>query len=244
MGDDLGSLHAKAMTILRRIRDGALDPDTGQKRGPTFPISKAAALVGRTASAIREAERDGRLPSRGRTNSGHRVQYSLEELDHMRSVFGTRPWRSRDDVPAVISVSNFKGGVGKSTLALHLSQHFAIRGYRVLLVDCDSQASTTMMFGYRPDIDLTEDDTLYGHFHDPELLGLRSIIRKTHFHGLDLIPANLKLYNLEYEIAGYLAQNQSFDIIDTISSALETVIEDYDIVIMDPPLPSAWFQWP
>lgn len=235
LGDDLGSLHAKAMTILRRIRDGALDPDTGQKRGPTFPISKAAALVGRTASAIREAERDGRLPSRGRTNSGHRVQYSLEELDHMRSVFGTRPWRSRDDVPAVISVSNFKGGVGKSTLALHLSQHFAIRGYRVLLVDCDSQASTTMMFGYRPDIDLTEDDTLYGHFHDPELLGLRSIIRKTHFHGLDLIPANLKLYNLEYEIAGYLAQNQSFDIIDTISSALETVIEDYDIVIMDPP---------
>ena len=185
LGDDLGSLHAKAMTILRRIRDGALDPETGQKRGPTFPISKAAALVGRTASAIREAERDGRLPSRGRTSSGHRVQYNLEELDHMRSVFGTRPWRSPDDVPAVISVSNFKGGVGKSTLALHLSQHFAIRGYRVLLVDCDSQASTTMMFGYRPDIDLTEDDTLYGHFHDPELLGLRSIIRRRTFTALN-----------------------------------------------------------
>lgn len=233
--DDLGSLHSKAMTILRRIRDGALDPDTGQKRAPTFAISKAASLVGRTASAIREAERDGRLPSRGRTNSGHRVQYSLEELDHMREVFGTRPWRSAEDAASIISVSNFKGGVGKSTLALHLSQHFAIKGYRVLLVDCDSQASTTMMFGYRPDIDLTEDDTLYGHFHDPELLGLRSIIRKTHFYGLDLIPANLKLYNLEYEIAGYLAQNQSFDIIDTISGALETVIDDYDVVIMDPP---------
>ncbi len=235
LGDGLATLHGKALTILKRIRDGALDPETGEKAGPTFPISRAAALVGRTASAIREAERDGRLPARGRTNSGHRVQYSLEELDHMRSVFGTRPWRAAGDVPAIISVSNFKGGVGKSTIALHLAQHFAIQGYRVLVIDCDSQASSTMMFGYRPDIDLTENDTLYGHFHDPELLGVRSIIRKTHFHGLDLIPANLKLYNLEYEIAGYLAQHQSFDIIDTISVAIDSVIDDYDVVIMDPP---------
>lgn len=235
LGDGLATLHGKALTILKRIRDGALDPATGAKAGPTFPISRAAALVGRTASAIREAEREGRLPTRGRTNSGHRVQYSLTELDHMRSVFGTRPWRDFNDTPAIISVSNFKGGVGKSTIALHLAQHFAIQGYRVLFIDCDSQASSTMMFGYRPDIDLNENDTLYGHFHDPELLGVRTIIRKTHFHGLDLIPANLKLYNLEYEIAGYLAQNQSFDIIDTISTAIDSVIDDYDVVILDPP---------
>lgn len=228
-------LHRKALTILKRIRDSAIDPDTGLKRGPTFPISKAASLVGRTASAIREAERDGRLPERGRTASGHRVQYSLEELDHMRGVFGTRPWRDPDDTPAIISVCNFKGGVGKSTIALHLAQHFSIKGYRVLFVDCDSQASSTMMFGYRPDVDLQEEDTLYGHFHNPELLGVRKIIRKTHFHGLDLIPANLRLYNLEYEIAGYLARNQNLAIIDLIAEAIDTVVEDYDVVIMDPP---------
>ena len=235
LDDGLGLLHRRALTILKRIRDNAIDPETGAKKGPSFPISKAAALVSRTASAIREAERDGRLPARGRTASGHRVQYSLEELDHMREVFGTRPWRSPEDVPAIISVSNFKGGVGKSTIALHLAQHFAIRGYRVLFIDCVSQASSTMMFGYRPDIDLSEEDTLYGHFHNPELLGVRKIIRKTHFFGLDLIPANLKLYNLEYEIAGYLAQNQSFDIIDMIAQAIDDVVDDYDVVVMDPP---------
>src|SRR3546814_8556513 len=87
----------------------------------------------------------------------------------MREVFGTRPWRAASDTPAIISISNFKGGVAKTTIALHAAQHFAIRGYRVLLIDCDSQASTTMMFGYRPDVDLSEDDTLYGHFHNPEL---------------------------------------------------------------------------
>lgn len=95
--------------------------------------------------------------------------------------------------------------------------------------------SSTMMFGYRPDVDLGEDETLYGYFHNPELLGVRSIIRKTHFHGLDLIPANLKLYNLEYEIAAYLAQTKSFEYIDTIGRAIEEVVDDYDVVIMDPP---------
>ncbi len=233
--DDLGALHRKAMTILKRLRDSAIDPETGQKKGPTYPISKAAALVDRTSSAIREAEKDGRLPSRERTASGHRIQYSLAELDHMREVFGTRPWRAPEDTPAIISVSNFKGGVGKSTIALHLAQHFAIRGYRTLLIDCDSQASTTMMFGYRPDIDLGEEDTLYGHFHDPELLGVRSIIRKTHFHGLDLIPSNLKLYNLEYEIAAHLARTKSFEIIDIVAEAIASVVEGYDVVILDPP---------
>src|SRR3546814_9881832 len=122
MSDDLGTLHRKALTILKRIWDGAIDPETGAKKGPTFPISKAAALVGRTASAIREAERDGRLPERGRTGSGHRVHYSLEELDQMREVFGTRPWRAATDTPAIISISNFKGGVAKTTLALHAAR--------------------------------------------------------------------------------------------------------------------------
>lgn len=233
--DDLGSLHRKAMAILKRIRDSAIDEDTGQKRGPTFPISTAAKLVERTASAIREAERDGRLPARERAPSGHRLPYTLVELDVMREVFGTRPWRAAEDEPAIIAVANFKGGVGKSTIALHLAQHFAIKGYRTLLIDCDSQASTTMMFGYRPDIDLREDDTLYGHFHDPELLGVRAIIRKTHFHGLDLIPSNLKLYNLEYEIAAHLAQTKSFEIIDLVSQAIADVVNAYDVVIMDPP---------
>ncbi len=80
MEDGLGTLHRKARTILKRIRDGSLDPETGQKKGPSYSISKAASLVGRTASAIREAERDGRLPQRDRAASGHRVQFTLEEL--------------------------------------------------------------------------------------------------------------------------------------------------------------------
>ncbi|MBL7373159.1 AAA family ATPase, partial [Escherichia coli] len=45
----------------------------------------------------------------------------------------------------------------------------------------------------------------------------------------------LRLYNLEYEIAGYLARNQNLNIIDLIAEAIDSVVEDYDVVIMDPP---------
>lgn len=230
----LGEIYQKSLNVMRNIRAHALDGPTGKKSGPTFSMSQVATLVGRKPSAIREAEYAGRLPPQPRGANGRRQKYTLDDISQLRTLFGTHPWREPGDEPAIIAVSNFKGGVGKSTVAQHLAQYLAIRGYRVLLVDCDSQASTTMMFGYMPDLDLTEDDTLYGYFHNVEE-GLQHLIRKTHFRGLDLIPSNLKLYNLEYEIAGYAAKHGSLGIIDTLSDALASVSEDYDIILLDPP---------
>jgi chromosome partitioning protein len=216
-GSEIGGLYAKAMAVMATLRAGAVNRETGRKEGPRFPISRAANLAGVSVRQIRDAERDGRLPARPRMANGHRIAYSLAEID------------------AIIACQNFKGGVGKSTIAVHLAQYLAIRGYRVCLIDCDSQASATMMFGYVPDVDLDEDDTLYGYMHDDAGGGLRSRARPTHFHGLDLVPANLKLYNLEYEIAAHLARHRSFDIIDQIGQAVGTIAEDYDVILLDPP---------
>jgi len=47
----------------------------------------------------------------------------------------------------VITLSNEKGGVGKTTLATHVAAGLAIRGARVLLIDADAQANATMSFG-------------------------------------------------------------------------------------------------
>src|SRR3546814_18551316 len=82
-------------------------------------------------SAIRDAEKDGRLPPPPRTENNRRVGYTLAQLNDMRGLFGTRPWRSVEDPCCVMAVQNFKGGVGKSTLAVHLAQYLAIQGYRV-----------------------------------------------------------------------------------------------------------------
>ena len=46
-----------------------------------------------------------------------------------------------------IAVSNYKGGVGKTTTAVNLASIYASRGMRVLLIDLDPQASATDFFG-------------------------------------------------------------------------------------------------
>src|SRR3546814_9984476 len=60
---------------------------------------------------------------------------------------------------------------------LHAAQNFAIKGYRVLLIDCDSQSSATTLFGYVPDLDLSEDDTLYPFLREGERDTLEYAIR-------------------------------------------------------------------
>ncbi len=235
--DDIIELYGKAQHVLGQLREQGIDSATGDKLAPRYAISKAAELVGRGASAIREAEKEGRLPERERTASNRRVNYTLADLNHMREVFGTRPWRSVSDPLSILAVQNFKGGVGKSTIAVHLAQYLAIRGYRVLLIDCDSQASTTMMFGLVPDRDVDELGTLYGYFHDEGLIGLRPLLRRTHFDNLWLLPANLKLYNAEYEIAAYIARHgrEGYAFIDKIGEAIAGVADEFDVVILDPP---------
>jgi chromosome partitioning protein len=46
-----------------------------------------------------------------------------------------------------VACTNFKGGSAKTTTTLHLSQYLALKGYRVLALDLDPQASLTAMFG-------------------------------------------------------------------------------------------------
>lgn len=197
-------------------------------------MNRTAELVGRTGAAIREAEKDGRLPAVARTQSGRRVGYSLAEINHMREVFGTRPWRETGDPLSVIAVQNFKGGVGKSTVSVHLAQYLAMRGYRVCLIDCDSQGSSTTMLGYIPDIDIAEEDTLYPFIREAEMSSLAYAVRETHWDGLYLIPANLRLYSAEYEMAARIARSQPM-LLDRIAQGVASIAEHFDIVILDPP---------
>lgn len=108
-----------------------------------------------------------------------------------RDELGRRRSRGKG-APVRVAVQAFKGGVGKSTLALSLAQYLAREGYRVLLVDCDPQASGTASFGHVPDLDFAEDDTLV-----PYVLGrekaLEYAVLETAFDGVDLVPACIGL---------------------------------------------------
>lgn len=233
-GVDIADIQSRSLKILESLRSRAINQETGQKQSPSFAIGKVAELVGRTPAAIREAEKDGRLPVPEREASGRRARYDLSAINHMRDVFGTRPWRASDDPPCVLAVQNFKGGVGKSTLATHLAQYLAIQGYRVCLIDCDSQASSSMMFGYVPDLDLNEEDTLYPYLRYDELESLEYALRPTHFDGLYLLPANLRLFQAEYELAARMATGEAV-LLNRLAQGIASIADHFDVIIMDPP---------
>lgn len=231
----VATLASRTSSILEKLRDSAKSARADDRREPTFTISQAAELVGRTPAAIRDAEKDGRLPEPTRTDNNRRERYTLAQLNDMRGVFGTRPYRAPTDPCCVVAVQNFKGGVGKSTVAVHLAQYLAIRGYRVALIDCDSQASATTLFGYVPDLDLEEDDTLYPFLREDERSSLDYALRKTHFDGLELIPANLRLFNSEYELAARMARGDFGNLLERLKVGIDSISDRFDVVVLDPP---------
>jgi chromosome partitioning protein len=230
----IADLYNRSLDVLSSLRARG-DAEGSQERiAPRFSITRAAELVGRTGASIRDAEKEGRLPTVERTATGRRIGYTLAEINQMRTVFGTRPWRAPTDPVSVIAVQNFKGGVGKSTVSTHLAQYLATQGYRVCLIDCDSQGSATTMFGYVPDLDITEDDTLYPFIRNAEMSSLAYAVRATHWDGLALIPANLKLYSAEYELAARIARADK-SLLNRLAEGIASISEHFDVIILDPP---------
>lgn len=234
--EKLSTLSTRASDIIERLRDQVYAPGTRKALNIRFNVKTAADMVGRTDKAIREAEAAGKLeePEKDPT-TGRRTGYSLQQVNAMRAHFGALPHRADDEDPLVLAVQNFKGGVGKSTLVCHLAQYFALKGYRVCIVDCDSQASTTSIFGLNPDVDVDEDeDTLYPFFRHGGPQTLDYALRATYWPGIALIPANLGLYDAEYEFAARMARESTF-VLDRLRGGIESIKDRFDIVLLDPP---------
>jgi len=230
--EQLEFLYSRSQDVLTALRHDVFAPEGVKTLRKTWTISEAAELVGRSQQSIRLAEKEGKLPPSQRLESGRRCGYSLSTINLMRELFGTSPRRANSDDPVILSFSNFKGGVGKSSFACHSAQYFAIRGYRVLLVDLDSQASTTTVFGFNPDLDITEHDTIAAY-----LLGdqhsLHYAIKATHWPGIDLIPSALHFYGAEYELAAQVSGN--VPLLESLRAGLDGISGKYDIIILDPP---------
>jgi chromosome partitioning protein len=224
--------------MIERLRRQAFLPDSRKGLNVRFGIAEAAALLGCSTNRIRMAEDDGRLPPPPPTENGRRPGYSVEDLLNMREVLGASPARAPLDNPAIVAVQNFKGGVGKSTVTTHLAHYFAVKGYRVLVVDCDSQATTTTLFGFNPHFNITREQTLYPYLSiDPTQTDLLYAVQKTPWPNVDLIPSNLELFDVEYELAASGANGNS--VLASRFRKLKTGLADlaraYDIVILDPP---------
>jgi chromosome partitioning protein len=125
----------------------------------------------------------------------------------------------------IISVVAQKGGVGKTSMAVHLAGAFAEAGTKVLLVDLDPQHSLSSTFIQDVySLKRTVKDLLL----NPDI-PVRDVLQHTKFAGIDLIPSTLELGSAEYEL---LKDAQSRHL---LSDKLESVKDDYGLVLIDCP---------
>jgi chromosome partitioning protein len=253
--DEAIAADARALSAQLQAMRERLFPPASQKTLRSFTSGEAARLVGVSDGYLRQLSLAGEGPQPA-IGSGGRRFYSLADIDALRSFLAEQALAKGNDAKArtyvhwrdpkrgehlqVISVTNFKGGSGKTTTAAHLAQYLAMTGHRVLAVDLDPQASLSSIFGYQPELDLSANDTLYGAIrYDAEVRPLAEIIRKTYFHGLDLVPGNLELQEFEHATPRALATRQAGDadglFFTRVQSALLSVGDAYDVVVLDCP---------
>jgi chromosome partitioning protein len=163
----------------------------------------------------------------------------------------------------MVAVANFKGGVGKTSTAAHLAMSAALDGYRVLVLDLDSQGSMSSIFGGQV---ADEWQTVYpliarhyaehlqaenarrasrgetAHPLDDTLtealgLGAADLVQKTHWPNIDLIGAQLNLYWAEFQIPVWRMAARGWKLWDALTEVLERdgLLDAYDLVFIDTP---------
>lgn len=130
----------------------------------------------------------------------------------------------RVKVMFVISVSNQKGGVGKTTTCVSLGAETAIRGYRTLVIDGDPQANCTS--NLLPPSQEPFEHTLLDVITGDRPVGIKDALVRTEVDGLSLIPTNLGLARFEQEPA---------DAIHVLKEKLNEVSDEFDFVFIDNP---------
>lgn len=181
------------------------------------------------------------LPSRASVDvrPGRTYQYSLADATQIRDVMDLNQHRGPGEPCVTLGIMNFKGGVAKSTTAAHAAEHLALRGLRVLAIDCDPQATLSTLFGIHPDIELDEGDTLVPWF-EGEQSTLDYCIRRTEIPTLSVIPANVGLANADFVLPARQRDertkgNRDWFYMTSLAEGIRTVEANYDVVVLDCP---------
>ena len=211
------------------------------------------------------------LPQGRSETEGGAKWFTLDEVLRLRAHFGAEgskskeylPYRPKDLPAKIVAVANFKGGVGKTSTCAHLAMSAALDGYRVLMIDLDSQGSLTSIFGTqvedewqtvfpllarhygetlrvdnqrridRGEAPVAMDDSLA----DALKTKASDLIKPTHWPNIDLIGAQLNLYWAEFQIPVWRMASRGWKLWDALTETLaaDGVLDQYDLIFLDTP---------
>ena len=212
---------------------------------------------------------------RAETEGGARW-FSLDEVLRLRAHFAAEGSKAKDYLPyrpeglpaKMVAVANFKGGVGKTSTCAHLAMSAALDGYRVLMVDLDSQGSMTSIFGARVEDEWQTVFPLIARHYAEHLraenqrrvdrgeapvpldetleealkITARDVVQKTHWPNIDLIGAQLNLYWSEFQIPVWRMASRGWKLWDALGQSLGGGRGCWRVTTSSssiPPLPSA-----
>ncbi len=124
----------------------------------------------------------------------------------------------------IISISNQKGGVGKTTTAVNLASSLAVLGKRALLIDLDPQANATTGLGINP-------DELEEHIYHV-LIGktdVNSAIIPLKLNNFFILPSHTDLVGIEVELMNEPLRER------IISTMISDISSEFDYIIIDCP---------
>ncbi|MDE6059795.1 MAG: AAA family ATPase [Clostridia bacterium] len=124
----------------------------------------------------------------------------------------------------IISFSNQKGGVGKTTTCVNMAAYVAYMGRRVLLVDLDPQGNATTGMGFSKS---ALKKSVYNVLIDGD--EAKDNILRTEMETLDILPANIDLAGAEVELV-YKKNREK-----VLKEAIDKIKSNYDYIFIDCP---------
>ena len=149
----------------------------------------------------------------------------------------------------VVSIINYKGGVGKTTITSNLAAGLATKGYKVLAIDLDPQSNLTFSFVAIDDWKekYSENKTIRNWFKEnTKAINFKDLVvkpKKINNENLNLICSHIGLINTDIELATRMSgatnrtlKSNFINIHNMLKNGLEEIEkEDYDIVLIDCP---------